>query len=67
MRGAASLCSGARPPKVSGVGPQSDNLGMHNRASGERWRCLSCIHSPGAEGGGVPEAMAAAESSLTSC
>ena len=26
-----------------------------------------CVRSPGAEGGGAPEAKAAAESSLTSC
>ena len=37
-----------------------------NWASGESWGCLSCVHSPGAEGGGVPEAAAAVESSLTS-
>ena len=54
------------PPKVSGVGPQSANLGAHNQASGELWGCLSRIHSPGAEGGGAPEAVAAAENSLTS-
>ena len=36
-------------------------------ASGERWGCFSGVHSPGAEGGGVPEAAAAAESSLSSC
>ena len=55
------------PAPVSGVGPQSANLGVHNRASGEHWGCLSRVHSPGAEAGGVPEAAAAAESSLTSC
>ena len=49
------------------VGPQSTNLGAHNRASGVCWGWLSCIHSPGAERGGVPEAEAAGESSLTSC
>ena len=37
-----------------------------NQASGVCWGCLPCIHSPGAERGGVQEAMAAAESSLTS-
>ena len=36
-----------------------------SRALGERWGCFSGVHSPGAEGGGVPEA-AAVESSLTS-
>ena len=55
-----------RPAVVSVVGPQSADLGACNRASGERWGCLSRIHSPGAEGGGAPEAEAAAESSLTS-
>ena len=54
------------PPKVSGVGPQSANLGVCNRASGERRGCFSGGHSTGAEGGGAPEAAAAAESSLTS-
>ena len=54
------------PAAVSGVGPQSANLGAGNRASGEHWDCLSRVHSPGAEGAGVPEAAAAAESSLTS-
>ena len=56
----------AHPPEVSGVGPQSANLRARNRASGECRGCLSCVHSPGAEGGGAPEAEAAAESSLTS-
>ena len=56
----------ALPPEVSGVGPQSANLRARNRASGECRGCLSCVHSPGAEGGGAPEAAAAAESSLTS-
>ena len=37
-----------------------------SQASGESWGCSSCVHSPGAEGGGAPEARAAAESSLTS-
>ena len=71
---ALGLCAGqpatdldAHPPEVSGVGPQSANLGAGNRASGERWGCLSQVHSPGAEAGGAPEAAAAAESSLTSC
>ena len=49
------------------MGPQSANPGARNQASGESWGCLSCLYSPGAEGGGVPEAVAAAESSLTSC
>ena len=40
-----------RPAGVSAVGPQSANLGACNRDSGERWGCLSCVHSPGAEGG----------------
>ena len=56
----------AHPPEVSGVGPQSANLGAGNRASCEVQACLFRIHRPGAEGGGVPEAAAAAESSLTS-
>ena len=56
----------AHPPEVSGVGSQSANLGARIRASGERWGCLSRVHSPGAEWGGAPEAIAAAESSLTS-
>ena len=38
-----------------------------NRASGVFRGCLSHIHSPGAEGGGAQEAMAAVESSLNSC
>ena len=54
------------PTEVSGVGPQSANLGVRNRASGELGGCLSRLHSPGAEGGGAPEAMAAVASSLTS-
>ena len=37
-----------------------------SRASGERWGCFSAF-TPGADGGGAPEARAAAESSLTSC
>ena len=48
------------------VGPQSTNLRARNRASGERRGCLSRFHSPVAEGGGAPEAVAAAESSLSS-
>ena len=36
-------------------------------ASGECWGCLSQVHRPGAEGGRVPDAAAAEESSLTSC
>ena len=55
-----------RPAGVSVVGPQSTDLGARNRASGEHQGCLSRVHSPGAEGGGAPEATAAAESSLTS-
>ena len=47
------------PPEVSGVGPHSANLGVGNWASSERRCCLSSIHRPGAEGGGVPEAAAA--------
>ena len=54
------------PLEVSGVGPQSANLGVCNQASGEHQGCLSRVHSPGAEGGGEPEAAAAVESSLTS-
>ena len=58
-----------RPAGVSGVGLQSANLGARNQASGEHayWGCLLCVHSPGAEGGGAPEAEAAVESSLTNC
>ena len=37
-----------------------------NWASGTCWGCLSPVHSPGAEGVGVQEATAAAESSLNS-
>ena len=37
-----------------------------NRASAVCCGCLSRVYSPGAEGGGAPEARAAAESSLTS-
>ena len=57
--GAPGGLSCGRPAGVSVVGPQSSELG-------ERWGCLSCLHSPGAEGGGAPEAADAAESSLTS-
>ena len=73
--GAASLCSRCgptrgfwcgRPAGVSGVGPQSANLGAGNRASGELWGCLSSVHCPGAKGGGAPEAAAASETSLIS-
>ena len=56
----------AHPPEVSGVGGQSANLGASNRGSQEHQGCLSLVHRPGAEGGGEPEATAAAESSLTS-
>ena len=52
-------------PEVSCVRPQFANR-ARNRASGDQWGCLSSVHSPGAEGGGTPEAAAAAESSLTS-
>ena len=38
-----------------------------NRASSVCWGYLSGVHGPGAEGVGAQEAMAAAESSLTSC
>ena len=37
-----------------------------NLASGVCWGCLSRVQSPGAEGGGVQEATAAAENSLPS-
>ena len=75
MCGAASLCSrcapirgfmGGRPAGVSGVGPQSADLGARNQASGDLWGCLSHVHSPGAEGGGAREASAAFESCLIS-
>ena len=56
----------AHPPEVSGVGSQSAYLRARNQASGERRGCLLRVHCPGAEGGGAPEAVAAAESSLTS-
>ena len=39
---------------------------MRHGASGESQGCLSHVHRPGADGGGVPEAMAATESSLIS-
>ena len=61
----------ALPPEVSGVGAQFANLRARNRASGEPqvstglWGCFSRARSPGAEGGGAPGAVAAAESSLT--
>ena len=71
--GSLSLCAQAAgplitvcPPGVSVVGAQSANLGASNQASGESWGCLSSVHCQGAEGGGAPEAEAAAKSSLTS-
>ena len=64
--GQLASAPGAHPPEVSGVGAQSANLGACNWASGESWGCLSRVHRPGAEGGGAPEAAAAAESSLIS-
>ena len=64
--GQLASAPGAHPPEVSGVGPHSANLGASNQASGERWGCLSQVDRPGTEGGGAPEAVAAAESSLTS-
>ena len=57
----------AHPLVVSALGAQSANLVAGNRASGEHQGCLSCVHGPGTVGGGVPEATAAAESSLTIC
>ena len=64
--GQLASAPGAHPPEVSGVGPQSANLGACNRASGERRSCLYRVHIPGADGGGAPEAAAAAQSSLFS-
>ena len=73
--GQLASTSGVHPSEVSGVGNQlgfqlwapSPLILVHaSRASGERQGCLSCVHCPGAEGGGAPEAMAAVESSLTS-
>ena len=55
-----------QPTGVSVVGPQSANLGVRHLASGERWGWLSCVHRPGVERGGAPEASAVVESSLTS-
>ena len=37
-----------------------------SRASGERRGCLSCVHCPGVNGGGAPEATGAVESFLIS-
>ena len=54
------------PTGVSGVGPHSVNLGAGKWTSGECQGCFSGVHSSGAEGGGEPEAVAAAESSLIS-
>ena len=62
--GQLASAPGAHPPEVSGVGPQSANLGAGHWASGECRGCLSRIHRPGAEGGGAPEAEAAGESSF---
>ena len=59
-----AVYQGVRPPRVSGVGAWTADLGAHNQASGESWGCLSVVHSPGAEGGGAPEAKAAEETSL---
>ena len=45
---------GVHPSEVSGVDPQSANLGAINWASGEHWGCFSHVHSTGAEVGGAP-------------
>ena len=63
--GSRAAYQGAHRPRVSVVGPQSANLGVHSCASGEPGAAFPCSQSR-AEGGGVPEAEAAAESSLTS-
>ena len=70
--GALCLCAQAAKPLIrvhahqefSVVGAQSANLGAHQPGSGRFCGCLSRVHSPGAEGGGAPEATDAAESSL---
>ena len=73
--GQLASAPGAHPPEVSGVGalpgfqvwaPSLLIWVRASQASGECWGYLSRVHSPGAEGGGVPEAAAAAESSLSS-
>ena len=57
---------GVRPPGVSGMSAQSADLGACQPGFRFCWGCLSLIHSPGAEGGGAPEARAAVENSLIS-
>ena len=58
---------GMRPSVVSVVGAQSTHMGVRQPG----FRCvvglLILFHSPGAEAGGVSEAVAVDESSLTSC
>ena len=71
---ALSLCTPAAGPLIRvrahpgfQVWAPSPLIWVHtNRASGMCWGCLSCVHSPGAEGVGVQEASAAVESSLNS-
>ena len=73
--GQLASAPGAHPLEISGVGtPPGFQLWAPSllfwvrasQASGESWGCLSPVHSPEAEGEGVPEAPAAGESSLTS-
>ena len=50
--GQLASAPGAHPPEVSGVGPQSTNLGAHNQASGESWGCLARFTVQGLRGEG---------------
>ena len=63
----------AHPSKVSGVGAgpgfqlwaPSPLIWVCATGLQVRAGCFSHVHSPGAEGGGAPEALAAVEGSLT--
>ena len=72
--GAFGLCAQAAGPLIRVRAHQGFQLWAPspliwvraNWASGVCWGCLSCVHSPRAEGGGVQEAKAAVENSLNS-
>ena len=50
--GQLASATGAHPLEVSGVGPQSTNLGAGNRALGEHGGCLSLFTVQGLRGEG---------------